>query len=52
MSFSKRGLDYVFLTFPDRLMSNDPTAAMREGMIRGRMSAFSIRRKRFPMYAM
>ncbi len=35
-------------TFPDRLMSSDPTAAIRLGMMRGRMSAFSIRRNSFP----
>ena len=33
-------------------MSSDPTAAMSDGMMSGRMSAFSIRKNRLPMYAM
>jgi hypothetical protein len=35
-------------TFPERLMSRDPTAATRLGMMRGKMRAFNIRRNNFP----
>ena len=42
---------FVSSTFdapPERDRSRDPTAVMREGTIRGRISAFSIRRKISP----
>ena len=42
----------LIVTFPERLMSSDPTAAMRLGMMSGRMSAFSIRRNSLPMKEM
>lgn len=41
-----------YSTFPESPMSRAPTAATKLGMIKGRMRAFSIRRKRWPMYEM
>ena len=39
-------------TFPERLVSSDPTAEMRLGIMRGRIKAFNILRNKFPTYAM
>lgn len=40
----------MYLTLPERLMSSEPTAATKEGMMRGRMRALSMRRNKFPTY--